>query len=567
MKSKSTQNSASEHLGMLSGIIEGSSDFIAALNSEYSFIVFNSAFKNEFIKLFNVEIEIGTNIVRALVNFSEEQKRIVQYFDRALKGEKFTVIEKLGNNKSINSTYEVSFNSIKDAKDDSILGVSLIARDISEKIREEEKILHLNRLYALLSQINQLIVRIKDREKLFVESTRIAVIFGQFRMSWIGIIDEENHNMQVAAYHGYSNGFIENLNFSFSSENKNITDPLTSSIEEGKYFIVNDIEKDGITYPWYQEALDRDYKSCASFPIKLFNNTIGAFTFYSDEKSFFSQSEIELIIKLTHDISFALESIENEKNKLIAEEELRKLNEELEGRVTERTAQLKSVNKELEAFAYTVSHDLRSPLRHISGFISLLSKRLSGKLDDQNKSYLDLISQASRRMGMLIDDLLSFSKMNKNEMIFNKLDLAELVKTVIMEFKPEYENRKINWMIDEFPMIEGDPSMLKLIFTNLIGNAIKFTKTKETAEITIKKYDETKNNIVICVRDNGVGFDMNNVDKMFGVFQRLHMDEEFEGTGIGLAIVKRIVDRHGGKVWAEGKVNEGAAFFISFPLR
>ena len=241
------------------------------------------------------------------------------------------------------------------------------------------------------------------------------------------------------------------------------------------------------------------------------------------------------------------------------EQEIESLSLELAKRSTE----LESINKELEAFAYSVSHDLRAPLRHVAGFAELLQKNASSLLDEKSRRYMTTILESAKRMGALIDDLLAFSRIGRTETRETAVSLGDLVKEVLAEMQLETGGRSIAWRVGELPDLHGDRSMLKLALVNLISNAVKFTRTRPQAEIEIGCTEKKKDGVVVFVKDNGVGFDMKYANKLFGVFQRLHPAEAFEGTGIGLATVQRIIHRHGGRVWAEGLVDGGATFFFS----
>ena len=243
-----------------------------------------------------------------------------------------------------------------------------------------------------------------------------------------------------------------------------------------------------------------------------------------------------------------------------AEQRINDLNQALRHRGEE----LEATNKELETFSYSVSHDLRAPLRHISGFVDLLRQRSGEAVDDTSRHYLHTLAESARRMGALIDDLLVFSRMGRSAMRIVRVDLGALVEDVRRELQHDSRGRTIEWRIAPLPPVEGDPAMLRLVLANLLSNAVKYTRPRDPARIEIGA--ETRNgDTVVCVRDNGVGFDMEYKDKLFGVFQRLHSTEQFEGTGIGLANVRRIVRRHGGRTWAEGEVDRGAAFYFSLP--
>lgn len=247
-----------------------------------------------------------------------------------------------------------------------------------------------------------------------------------------------------------------------------------------------------------------------------------------------------------------------------AEAEIGKLNQELEKRVVERTAQLEEANKELEAFSYSVSHDLRTPLRAINGFSIMLRDEYGGLLDEEGRRYLDVIQRNTARMDNLISDLLDFSRTSRRELSMAPVNMTKLAREVFDELRDAVRERKIVFLLGELPPARGDQALIRQVLVNLLSNAIKYTGKRAETVIEVSGAVEGKE-CVYQVKDNGVGFDMQYVSKLFGVFQRLHGAEEFPGTGIGLAIVKRIISRHGGQVWAEGNVDEGAVMHFTLP--
>jgi PAS domain S-box-containing protein len=281
-------------------------------------------------------------------------------------------------------------------------------------------------------------------------------------------------------------------------------------------------------------------------------------TFYTEEQTI--TPLLDEFGKITHFISIK-EDITKRKH---SENQIIKLNEELEKRIEERTAQLESTNKELEAFTYSVSHDLRAPLRAINGYANIFEEDYSGKLDDESKRLLNVIQQNAKKMGNLIDDLLSFSRLGKMGIKKSNINMNELVRGIFDELKKTF-NYSTELKIDNTIDIKADSALMNQVIINLLSNALKYSVNSQKPIIEINSYID-KNKVVFSIKDNGVGFNMKYYDKLFGVFQRLHSSSEFEGTGVGLAIVKRIIIKHGGEVWAESILNVGSTFYFSLPV-
>ncbi len=553
---------------------------------------------------------------------------------------------------------------------------------VIQRKQTEVKLNKANRLYATLSQINQTIVRERDKQKLFQEICNIAIEYGKFRLAWIGLVDEEKKIVIPAAFSGEGSDYLQNIKILLSDDLLR-KGPTGRSIHEGKSIVFNDLENNPDFAPWRKQALEKGYRSSAAFPIRLNNLVIGAFNVYAVEPHFFDEDEIKLLEEAALDISFALEKFREEDKHKQVEEELQEHRDEntklaaiakeqaelqdwintfdtfvgkfdpngvgiifnkapmkaggvtiddvvgkyfpdtkwwshsevdrativecleqaqaglssrtetnfrsadgtpvpiifncqpvmdADGKVKYITAEGKTIveetrlRTELESFAYSVSHDMRAPLRAIDGFTRILMEDYAEKLDDEGKRLGTVIRDNTQKMGKLIDDLLSFSRLGRAAMHFSDIDMEKLANSIYYEATNVEERKRIKLTIGDMPRAEGDTTMIRQVWMNLISNALKFSSQRKRAVISISCYEE-KDNLTYCIKDNGAGFNMKYKDKLFDVFQRLHSEKEFEGTGVGLALVQRIIYRHGGNVWAEGKVDTGAEFFFSLPKK
>jgi signal transduction histidine kinase len=245
-----------------------------------------------------------------------------------------------------------------------------------------------------------------------------------------------------------------------------------------------------------------------------------------------------------------------------AEERILKINSELERRVLDRTADLAAANQELEAFTYSVAHDLQAPLRNIQSYAQLLGDDIAPDLSPQGQQYVKRIGSRARFMRQLVEDLLELSRLGKQSLDRQTADLGAILHEVVAGVKADTEARRIEWLLDSLPRAACDAGLVRQVFVNLLSNAVKYTQPRETAVIRVERI-ENAGEVSICVRDNGVGFDMRHVNNLFGPFQRLHRPGQFDGTGVGLAIVARIIRKHGGRVWAEAEEDKGASFYFT----
>jgi len=440
-------------------------------------------------------------------------------------------------------------------------------QDITELKAAQLELARLNRLYAVLSEVNKAVVRESSAQALFERVCGIAVEVGGLRLAWIGRVDGGSGAVVPVAVSGPAAGYIDDLRLSLTAKPFSLG-PVAQSLLTGRSQVYQDIASEPLFQHLHERCETWGLRSVAAVPLAQDGTARYTLTVYAGEPHFFSADVVELLETLAADVSVALQVFAEAARRREAEAQLIKLNAQLEDWVAERTRALEAANRELEAFSYSVSHDLRAPLRSIIGFSRHLNDRYADQLDDIARDYFRRILRASQRMSELIDDLLKLSRIGRQGVRPTEVSLTDLAWEVIETLRQNDPGRQVQVEIEGGLVAWADRALVRIVLENLLANAWKFSARKPDARIRFGSV-MVDGEQALVVQDNGAGFDSRYVHKLFTPFQRLHRADEFEGSGIGLATVQRIIAKHGGRVWAEGEVGVGASFYFTLgaPLR
>lgn len=438
--------------------------------------------------------------------------------------------------------------------------------------KQENKLTHLNRAYIALSNNSKAIISAANELEYLESVCRIVVEDCDYPMVWIGYAeDDENKTIRPVAYSGFEEGYLKTLNISWA-DNERGRGPTGMAIRTGKASLCENMLTDSKFKPWRDEAIKRGYASSLVLPLKDKDKPFGTLNIYSREFYSFSPEKVKLMTELANDVAYGINSIRLRVANIKAEEALRAAHNNLELKVHERTMELEKINEELkrsneelESFAYITSHDLQEPLRSIASYAQLLQRRYKGQLDDDADDFIDFMVNGAKRMKYMIQGLLDYSRVETNGEEFWKFNTENALKNALLNLSSLIIECNAEITYDSLPVILGDESQITRLFQNLIGNALKFRKKGVNPLIHIST-DKKDTEYVFSISDNGIGIEKEYTDKIFEVFKRLHTIGEYEGAGIGLAIVKRIVNRHGGHVWVKSKYGEGSTFYFTIPL-
>ena len=439
------------------------------------------------------------------------------------------------------------------------------ARDITDRKLADLELARTHRALQMLSRCNETVIRVDDEAGLLDEVCRLAVDLGGYRMAWVGFaLNDEAGSIVPMARAGHDDGYLASIKLSWHDSEEIGRGPAGEAIRSGQPQQRSDISQPDAHFNWLVPALQRGYRSTLMLPLRDGTHTFGLLGLYATEVQHFATEEVKLLQDMADNLAFGISSVRTRLERKRAQQDVLRFNASLEDRVQQRTAQLEFANKELEAFSYSVSHDLRSPLSSVDGFSNLLGRELAaGAATERSRHYLARIRAGVVQMGELIDALLSLAQVARTSLRWDPVDLSAMADGIFSALREREPEREVLLDIQPKLLARGDPHLLQQVLANLLGNAWKFSEKQPQTLISFRRENASDAQDVYAVGDNGAGFDMTYSDKLFGAFQRLHSVAEFSGTGVGLATVHRIITRHGGKVWATSRPGHGATFYFT----
>jgi PAS domain S-box-containing protein len=440
------------------------------------------------------------------------------------------------------------------------LGIVLV--DLTAINQAEEALRRSNRALRMVSACDHVLVHAATEAVLFAEICQAIISEGGYPLAWVGVAEHDAAKTIKPLFRaGIKRDYLENIPLSWAAEAK-VLGPAGKAIQSGETVVVNELMSDAHFDPWRERALAAGFAASIALPLITETGIWGVLCIYAQNSGAFNGEEVQLLKGLANDLAYGITTFRNQAEHEQAEAKIRELNEELEQRVRLRTTELEASNTELEAFVYTVAHDLRAPLRSIDGFSRILLEDCGERLNTEEKGHLERVRTATQHMGHLIESMLQLSRLNRSELRRTTVNISALAQGVFADLQRQDPDRRVTAVVAPDLVAQADPALIHSVLENLLGNAWKFTsKTAEARiELGCSKQDSVP---TFFVHDNGAGFNMAYRGKLFGVFQRLHRNDEFPGTGVGLASVQRIIHRHQGRVWAESEPGNGASFFFT----
>lgn len=433
----------------------------------------------------------------------------------------------------------------------------------SELLRSRASLLRANRALRLLSSVNHTMIGATDTLELLQRMCELAVSEAGYHSAFVGRAEQnEERTITIIAAEGMPDEYRASLKLSWA-DNEYGRGVAGTTIREDRTYAVHSLRTNPRFAPWAQIAVKLGLEDAIGLPIRVEGKAWGVICIYSTQPASFDDEETALLQEMADDLGFGIQTLRIRQDRQALEDTLRRTNEQLEQRVVERTRALEEANKELEAFSYSVSHDLRAPLRAIDGFANLLNQDYGSSLNATGQDYLARVRRATQRMAALIDDLLDLSRISRAEMAVKEVDLTAIASDIAGELVSSDPDRRVSFEIAPNVGARGDPGLLRALLQNLLDNAWKYTGKTAEPRIAFGTTVTPQGERIFYVSDNGVGFDSDSAGRLFQPFIRLHRDEDFPGTGVGLATAARIVSRHGGRIWAQAKQGEGAVFYFT----